>query len=279
MTVVYIDLLFMLNLTANYLLLLGSGRVAGCPLKRIRIGLGAAAGALYAVAVFLPGAQWLSAWPCKGASGILMTLIAFGGQSRLLRVTAIFFTASAALAGLVLGAELLGGNGLTVQNGVFYSAVDIRLLLLLFVLCYFLMSLLFRRTGRHRAGELVALEIRLHGKTITMTALRDSGHSLTDPVTNRTVVVAEHRYLAETLPDEIDPRDPISGLRRCQELGLKGARLIPYRAVGVDCGMLLALKTDSVSVNGRGVGSLLMALSPNPVDDGGAYQALIGGDV
>lgn len=279
MTVVYIDLLFLLNLTANYLLLLGSGRVVGCPLKRARIGLGAAGGALYAVAVFLPGAQWLSAWPCKGVSGILMALIAFGGQPRLLRVTAVFFAASAALAGLVLGAELLGGNGLTVQNGVFYSAVDIRLLLLLFILCYFLLSLLFRRTGRHSAGELVEMEIDIQGRSVRLTALKDSGHSLTDPVTNRTVIVADHRYLSDFLGEGMDPRDPIGGLRRCQELGVKGARLIPYRAVGVDCGMLLVLKADGVLVNGREVGGLLVALSPNPVDDGGAYQALIGGDI
>ena len=44
MTVVYIDLLFLLNLTANYLLLLAAGRMAGAALARWRIGLGAALG-------------------------------------------------------------------------------------------------------------------------------------------------------------------------------------------------------------------------------------------
>ena len=48
MTVVYIDLLFLLNLIANYLLLLAAGRMVGAVLRRWRIGLGAAAGALYA---------------------------------------------------------------------------------------------------------------------------------------------------------------------------------------------------------------------------------------
>ena len=41
MTVVYIDLLFLLNLIANYLLLLAAGRMAGAALARWRIGLGA----------------------------------------------------------------------------------------------------------------------------------------------------------------------------------------------------------------------------------------------
>ena len=130
MTVVYIDLLFLLNLIANYLLLLAAGRMAGAVLARWRIGLGAGLGALYAALLFLPGLGWLAQWPCKLAAGILMALAAYGGERRLLRVTVVFFGASAALAGAVLGLELLGSASLTLENGVFYTPIDVRLLLL-----------------------------------------------------------------------------------------------------------------------------------------------------
>ena len=119
MTVVYIDLLFLLNLIANYLLLLAAGRMSGAVLMRWRIGLGAAAGALYAVLVFLPGLEWLAFWLCKMACGVLMALIAYGGERYLLRVTVFFFGASAALAGAVLGLEMLGSVSLTLEHGVF----------------------------------------------------------------------------------------------------------------------------------------------------------------
>lgn len=277
MTVVYVDLLFLLNFVANYLLLLGSGRVTGSILRRWRLAAGAAFGALYAVAVFLPGCQWLSAWLCKLASGVIIALIAYGGEPGLLKVTVFFFAASAALAGMVLGVELLGGNSLTIQNGVFYSYIDLRLLLLLFVLCYFILSLFFRRLGRHSGRELVRVELTLDGKTVELTALRDSGHTLTDPVTNKPVIIADQRYFAAFLPKEITTEDPIEGVKRCHKLGIKGARLIPYRAVGVNCGMLLALRMESSKIAGKSMGNLLVALSPNPVDDGGGYQALIGG--
>lgn len=279
MTVVYIDLLFLLNLIANYLLLLGSGRISGTPLKRLRILLGAGVGAMYAVAVFVPGMEWMSAWPCKGAAGIFMTLVAFGGYPGLFRVSVVFFVASAALAGLILGTELLEGTSLTVQNGVFYSSMDIRLLLLLFVLCYFVLSLVFRRTGRHAGRDLIGLEFELEGKRVSLTALKDSGHTLTDPVTNQTVIVVDSRYISAVLPDCVEPRDPIGSMRACHGIGLKSVRLIPYRAVGVDCGMLLALKANGVTANGKRIGERLVALSPNPVDDGGGYQALIGGEL
>lgn len=276
MTVVYIDLLFLLNLTANYLLLLAAGRMAGAGLCRWRIGLGAAAGALYAALIFFPGLVWLAHWPCKLASGVLMALIAFGGEVRLLRVTVLFFGASAALAGAVLGLELLGSVSLTLEHGVFYSPLDIRLLLLLFVACYFVLSLFFRRVGQH-GGELVRLEITLGRGVVTLTALWDTGHTLTDPADNRPVVVVYWQAMSEVLPDWADPSDPIRSVERCHAAGSHQARLIPYRAVGIECGMLLALRASQVTVDGKSRGQLLVALSPTPLDDGGGYQALMGG--
>ena len=276
MTVVYADLLFLLNFIANYLLLLAAGRMAGAVLRRWRIGLGAAAGALYAILVFLPGLGWLAHWLCKLAAGVLMALIAYGGEQYLLRVAVLFFGASAALAGAVLGLELLGNVSLTLDHGVFYSQLDIRLLLLLFVACYFVLSLFFRRIGRH-GGELVGLEIALNGGVVVLTALRDTGHTLTDPATNRPVVVVYWQALSKLLPDWADADTPIDSLERCHADGSRQARLIPYRAVGVEHGMLLALRTQGVKADGKPLGKLLVALSPTPVDDGGGYQALLGG--
>ena len=275
-TVVYIDLLFILNLIANYLLLLAAGRMAGTVLIRWRIGLGAGVGALYAALIFVPGLEWSAFWPCKLSVGVLMVLIAYGGERTLLRVTVLFFGASAALAGAVLGSELLGNVSLTLDHGVFYSPLDIRLLLLLFVACYFVLSLFFRRIGQH-SKELAKLEIVLDGGSVSMTALRDTGHSLTEPATNRPVVVAYWKALAGVLPVWADPSDPIQSVEKCHAAGSRQAQLVPYRAVGVECGMMLALRTQQVTVDGKPLGRLLVALSPTPVDDGGGYQALIGG--
>ena len=72
MTVVYMDLLLLLNFIANYLLLLAGGRMAGAVLRRGWMALAAALGAGYAALLFLPALGWLSAWPCKAGAGVLM---------------------------------------------------------------------------------------------------------------------------------------------------------------------------------------------------------------
>ena len=67
MTVVYLDRVLLLNLLVDYLLLLTTAQLAGIPLRRGRLALCAAVGALYAGAVFLPGLSWLSL--CAGRLG------------------------------------------------------------------------------------------------------------------------------------------------------------------------------------------------------------------
>ena len=128
MTVVYIDALFLLNFVVDYLLLLCAGRLAGEVLHRGRLALGAALAGAYAAAVFLPGMGFLLHPLCKLAAAVLALLIGYGGSRRLLRVTLVFFAVSAAFAGGILALELLGGRGLTLENGVFSSAMDLRLI-------------------------------------------------------------------------------------------------------------------------------------------------------
>lgn len=277
MTVVYIDMLFLLNLVANYLLLLAASRMAGGALRRARTLLGAAFGALYAACVFLPSLSWLSAWPLRICAGGLMCLISYGWSRDFLRRCALFAGAGAALAGLVLAANLLGSSPLTIKKGIYYAEADFRLLLLLFVLSYFFLSLIFRRFGRHAGRELARLQICLGGRTVCLTALRDTGNTLTDPATNRPVLVADYEAVRGCLSALADPRQPVESLRRLHRAGERGYQLLPFRAVGTTFGLLLAVKAQNVTADGTRLGPLLIALSPSPVSDGGGYQGLIGG--
>ena len=284
MTVVYIDSLFLLNFVVNYLLLLSAARLAGEIIRRLRLALGAALGALYAAAVFFPGMAFLLHPACKLGAAVLMLLCAFGGSRRLLRLTLVFFGVSAAFGGGIFAIELLGGRGLSLKNGIFYSAMDLRLILLSAAACYVVLTLVFRRTAKHGgpSRELVPTVLTIEGRRVALTALVDTGNTLTDPVTNRPVMVAEGEKLVRLFPEGEAPnqnelRDPVAAMERLSSGGGRGRyRLLPYQAVGVDCGMLLALRLDGVRVGETDYGGILVALSPNRLSDGGGYSALIG---
>ncbi len=268
MTVVYIDELFLLNALVDYLLLLCAARIAGEPLRRGRFALAAALGGGYAAAVYLPGLGFLGEPLCKVAASAAMTLAAFGSSRRLLRAGLVFWGTSLAFGGGVLALQLMSGAPVV---------PDWKAVALAAAVCYAFLSLLFRRTARHTGRELAAAEVELGGRRCRLTALVDTGNTLTDPATGRPVLVAEGERLADlfpagTYPDLADPVGALEGLRGnpCRW------RLLPYRAVGVDHGLLLAVRADRVRVGGEDYGPILVALSPTPVSDGGGYTALIG---
>ena len=279
MTVVYLDVLFLLNLVVDYLLLLADARITGEPFSRLRLGGGAILGASYAAVIFLPGFDWLSHPVCKISAGAAMVLLAFGASRRLARLTLVFFAVSAALGGVILALQLLGPGGLTLENGVLYTGFDLRLLLVTVILTYVALSLVFRRTVHHGGArrDLCNGKIYLDGQCVPITVLLDTGNTLTDPVRNQPVMVVEGRLLQHLLPEAIDPGDPIGSLEYLEDHLWSGKfSLLPYRAVGVESGMLLAVRSERVVVNGREWNRLPVALSPTPVSDGGGYQGLFG---
>lgn len=144
MTAVYVDSVFLLNGIMDYLLCLVTARLAGIRLRRGRYFLAALAGGAYAVAVFLPGCGFLASWPAKLAAGVLMALMAFGGERYLLRMTLLFFGLSCGLAGGVLGLSLLTGSTLPQANGIFYTDVNGKVLLAASAAAYLLVTVVFR---------------------------------------------------------------------------------------------------------------------------------------
>ena len=283
MTVIYVDTLFVLNGAVDYLLLLAAARLAGEPLDRLRSALGAVLGGGYAVAVFLPGLDFLARPPCRLAAAVLMVLTAFWRSRQLLRQVVIFFALACAFGGGVLAIGLLDGRGLTLSAGVLSSAMDLKIVLLSAAGCYAALSLVLRGAGRHTGpgGELRQVRLTLGERQTELTALVDTGNTLTDPATGRPVLVAEAGCLAPLLPAGVclGPEaleDPAGALEGLEGPWRRRFRLLPYRAVGVERGLLLALRLDKVQVGGEDRGAMLAALSPTPVSDGGNYRALIG---
>lgn len=282
MTVIYVDTLFLLNAIVDYLLLLAAARLAGESLCRWRFALGAALGGLYAVVIFLPGLSFLAHPLCRLASAVLMLVISYGKSRRLLRQGMLFVALTCAFGGGVVAIGLLGGTGLTLGHGVFYSALDLKVVLLSAAVCYGVLTLVFQRLARHSGGELVNARLKLADRSVSFTALVDTGNTLTDPVSGRPVMVAEGERAGPLFPREHRPgpgdlTDPAAALTRLGTGAWRGRfRLLPYRSVGVDRGLLLAVRVDGLELDGQGRGPALVALSPTPVSDGGGYQALIG---
>lgn len=261
---VYIDSLFLLDFVIDYLLLLLTGRVTGSPLRRWRIALAAVLGGGYSVFCVVSGAPILSHPVFKLAVAVLLVLLAYGHCHRLLRCVLIFLALSAAFGGGLYALELMMGAPLT---------LSLPSILLFSIATYGVLSLAGRKLARHSPAELRRVTIRLGSRSAILTALLDNGNTLTDPMTGQGVPVVEGDSLASLLPPEADYRHPAQCFQALPDPG--AFRLLPYRSVGVDRGLLLAVRADAVEVEGKPFPSRLIALSPTPVSDTGTYQALL----
>ncbi|MBO4212331.1 MAG: sigma-E processing peptidase SpoIIGA, partial [Oscillospiraceae bacterium] len=120
------------------------------------------------------------------------------------------------------------------------------------------------------------------GRRLSCNALRDTGNTLSDPLTGEPVLVARWQLAARLLPElglsRAQFEDPGALLLRLglARPGLR-VRLIPFRAVGTSGGLLAAITMDRITEDGAPSPARLVAFSPTPLSDGGDYEALVQG--
>ena len=270
---VYADEAFLLNGAAK----LGGGRIA-----RLRLLAAALFGGLYAAAALFAPLGVLQGLPMKLVSLVIMLLIAFGAGRQTLRTGLLFLAAVCAFAGAaVLAAQLFGTGVLVLPGGTFY-AVSVLGLLLLAGLLYMLCYTIFSCTAQY-GGEIRTMTLLYGGNRVPVRALHDTGCTLRDPMTGERVLVAEADALRALLPDaSITPAalaDPAELLLRLKTRApALPARLLSYKCVGTQMGLLLCLRCE-IEVKPGVRKRCLAAFSPTPVSDGGNYDALIGGTI
>ncbi len=265
MEVLYLDRLFFLNLLADYLLCLSAGRAAGLRLKRGRYLAAALLGASYAAAVWLPGFAFLASPVWKLAAGLLMAMIAYGGEERPLRCALCFFAVSAAFGGALWAVSGGGPAGLSLPA-----------LGLSFTVCYALFEVFFRaRTALNRQRR-VPVRVRFLGREADFLALVDTGNGLSDPLSGAPVLVACAHALRPLFRDcgALLELPPVELLERSAALPeLKGKlRLLPFSALG-GAGVLPVFRPEKLFIDGREDRDRLVGISPRASGDG--FEAIL----
>ena len=273
--IIYADLLFALNTVLNFLLLSGTGRFAAREARFIRRLLSAAFGGAYAL--ICTRFPILSLLPMQLLFAFGMLILCFGWGRQLFRLGLWFFLLSAAYAGVVLLLSRLFRTGVYLIGGSVVYPVRFGTLVLTAGLCYAVSAVLLERLG-HSAGidALVPATICVRGVRVRITALRDTGNALHEPISGKPAFVLQQRVAEKLLPElgSADPRDPGSAFIALSGI-LPGARLIPYRTVGA-AGMLLAVRSDWVLVGTKRYDGAYLAIAPS-TDSGEPFELIAGG--
>ena len=125
------------------------------------------------------------------------------------------------------------------------------------------------------------ITVSLGVRRCRLRALHDTGNTLRNPVDGKPVLVAEAAALRCLWDSELSAllESPISAEEKMvclYRMGYTVFSLLPYRSIGTETGLLLAVRCDDLVFRDRTVHGVLVALYPGPVGRGG-YHALWGG--
>lgn len=176
--------------------------------------------------------------------------------------------------GCVLGCSFLFTLPVTVNNGIVYFNTNIKTLLLCSGVCFgffaFFKKVLFRFASRDSRR----LTVCKNGKAVVLNVLIDTGNMLTDPITGYPVVVAEKSALRGIVPEKTN-EDDIEELSRY----ISGVRLIPFRSLGCENGMMTAFCPDKVFCRGVLSKNITVAITSSSICPDRRYNALAGPEI
>ena len=283
MRVVYVDTLFFLNLSVDYLLLLLTARLTGEYRSRGWLVLGAAVGATLAVAVYFLPTSFPVGVLIRGCICAATVLAAFGmgPVKRLIHLCGTFLFLTLVLAGAVF-AITAGHTGDVLRNGTLYADISGAVMLIGFTATYLLSGVVLGK-GKAQSGR-AWCEIRLHtaSREVCFRALCDSGNLLRDPISGRRVMLVHSSVIADlfdgpgkTLLQNLTDRpaeELLEQLRRCCKAAFW---LLPVHTVNGES-IILVFRPEQIWIDGKCTGEYLVGLSPTMPDIGEDCQGLIG---
>lgn len=255
MTVLYADVLFLVNMSMDYLTLYVTAKITNGKSSVGRLCAASAIGAVYGViSVIFFDNRIMSTFGTFAVSAI-MTWIAFGKMKSL--------TAVVRQCVLVWGCgTLLGGimsSLMSMGTPLFHDSDSSSAFSVYFVLTFCLAMLFIRFVFFRRDRKNARVVLEVNGETIAFTALTDSGNLVRDPLSGYPVVITSPHVLGR-LTDEIIGFSKINSSNAdgiAQKMSVK-LRVIPHKTISSE-GILYGFLPDRITVDGK-IKSAVVAL-------------------
>lgn len=268
-TVIYADVLVIINLIVNYLLLRASAAITGYGFKTWRILISSLIGGIFSLIIFIKNIPLSVNILIKILLFVAMVLTAFGTKNikSFLKCCASFALVNFGFAGIMLAlSTAVFPNSSAYINGVVYFDISLLTLTVSAIISYCILSLISRFT-KSKVPQKSIYEIRIHydNKSAEGKALFDSGNTLCDCFSGRPVIIAEKEFVKKLYPDD-------------DLTSLKNFRLIPFSTIK-NSGALPSFMADKteIRINGKWIESkeVYIAITDKKIVSGG-YSALFG---
>ena len=263
MVEIYADIVFLINWIMNFLIFRITAMIVKKRVKLWRLVLGSGASALlFCLLIFMPVIN--EYYNIFSALIVLLTgiLITFGfiELKELGKITVFAHISAFAVGGIGSALFFSTNMGNFIGNivGATINYFSFRVLIATACLSYIIIKLILMTLHKItiKKQAIYNIKIIIGDRSAEISALVDTGNSLIDPLSKSPVIIAEFEHIHEFLPEKMQA---LYTSRQEGDLSLiisaisgeeieKNIRMIPFRSLGTENGMLIGFKPDTVLI-------------------------------
>jgi stage II sporulation protein GA (sporulation sigma-E factor processing peptidase) len=265
---VYLDIIWLLNFLFDSLLLYLTALVLKRDFRYWRLFIGGLIGSCIILLSITPLNAYLGHPFVKLMFSVIMVLTVFGYKRFKYFISGLmtFYLTTFLVGGSLIGIHYFIQFDLNLSSSVFLANVKGfgDPISWLFVVLGFPIAWHFSKRNFDRIdvakiqyNQLILLEIKLDGKSYLFKGLVDSGNQLYDPISKMPVTFVSISKIVEELPEEIrkiavDAEQVIMGNQSITPEWENRMRIIPYKVMGKEHQLIIALKPEQISINQNG---------------------------
>ncbi len=198
---VYADVLIFVNTIIDYFILMTAEKFAKVNCKTFRRVLAALLGGVLSLYIFAPDYGVIINLTVWLISGIIIVLSACGKLQikKYFRLTVSYIFANAVYGGVVIAFwTLFKPRGMIIYNGIVYYQLSPLILLVITLFCYLAITLSSKFLKiKCPSAQQCKITLFYNNYKINIAAIIDTGHSLCDPFTEKSVIIVDSGIIKE----------------------------------------------------------------------------------
>ncbi|SNX52781.1 sigma-E processing peptidase SpoIIGA [Thermoanaerobacterium sp. RBIITD] len=274
----YVDVIFLENLIINYIILYLTKRFSKAKTRNLNLFFGSFIGALYVVMIFLSLPDIFYSFSFKIIISILIIIITFGIKKlyEFIKLLSIFYMISFIIGGVAFALIYLVNFN--------FKQIIIGSIIISILLIYINWGYIVKKNINSNLIHVLHINIKDLKKDIK--AVLDTGNTLYDPLSNFPVVIVEYNAIKDILPEGIKnlyKEGNLNDVFKIPEVikedeWLERFRVVPFKSVGNDNGMLVGFMPDNVIIddNEKTLKDVIIGIYLKRLNKTGEYEALIG---
>jgi stage II sporulation protein GA (sporulation sigma-E factor processing peptidase) len=295
-TYVYGDIILLENLIMNFIILFCTAKLLKHKYSWFLLAIAAFIGAIYALGSYVAYFEYFYTPFMKIIFSVLIITIAYLPHHirDFAKLISVFYITSFVFGGAAFGLFYFLNGLKYISYGTFYiKDFPVKTLVVSIVIAYFVVKFSwgFVQNRVRREKIITEIMILMDNRKVTIMALVDTGNALNEPLTNAPVVVVEYASIKELLPKDVqgifekdnqNDFNIIAHIMSNSDL-ITRFRVIPFKSLGKENGMLLGFKPDEVQLTEnnklQSIKNIIIGIYNKKLSNDGEYSALIHPDI